>query len=105
LRIGLSFFYGWVKEDYNFAYTETFIPGDNYTLETSLDGHHWGINASMGSTFRLQRFSIEPFLGGGYRKISLKGDGYETFTTGYLDIDMDKSKEEWLMGGGLSILF
>jgi hypothetical protein len=103
LRTGLDFFYGWVKEDYKFAFAESFAPLSKYTEETSLDGHQWGINASLGSTFRLQRFSIEPFLGGGYQKTDLKGDGYETRTPA--DLDMDKSKQEWLVGGGLSILF
>jgi hypothetical protein len=103
MRMGLNFFYGWVKEDYKFAYTETVTPSNNYTTKTSLDGHQWGVNASLGSTFKFQRFSIEPFLGGGYRKIDLKGDGYETATPA--NLDMDKMKKEWLIGGGFSVLF
>jgi len=103
IRMGLNFFYGWVSEDYKFAYTDIVTPSDNYSTRTSLDGNRWGINASLGSTFKFQRFSLEPFIGGGYENLNLDGDGFN----GYYDapVEWDKKRKEWFIGGGFSIKF
>lgn len=95
LRMGMNIFYSWVKENYNhYDFTLT-------TTDFSLDGNRWGIGASVGGTVKFQRFSVEPFLAGGYQKLSLNGDG------SYLPqlIDASKIRKEWSIGGGLSVKF
>jgi hypothetical protein len=101
MRMGLSFFYGWVKEDLKFIYNNS--GPFSYTDKISLDGTHWGIGASLGGTVKFQQFSFEPFIGGGYQKLNLNGDGFDSGTPALLE--MDKTRKEWLIGGGLSIKF
>jgi len=100
LRMGVSGFYGWVKEDLNFNSNLFFGPTSE---KISLDGSHWGIGASLGGTVKFQRFSLEPFIGGGYQKLDLDGDGIRTGFN-FLS-EVDKLKKEWSVGGGLSIKF
>jgi hypothetical protein len=94
LRIGLNIFYSFVRENYN-----------NYNgawpTDFSLDGSRWGIGASMGGTVKFQRFSVEPFLAGGYQKLSLYGDGSSLSNL----IDAKKIRQDWSIGGGFSIKF
>jgi hypothetical protein len=101
MRMGLNFFYGWVKEDYNYKDADS----SPYSLfnTTSLDGSRWGIGAWLGDTVKLEQFSLEPFFGGGYQKLDLKGNGFDTDNGAYLN--MDKIKKEWFIGGGFSIKF
>ena len=101
MRMGLNFFYDWVKEDFNYMDAES----SPYNLfnTTSLDGSRWGIGAWLGGTVKLEQFSLEPFLGGGYQKLDLKGNGFDTDNGAYLN--MDKIKKEWFIGGGFSIKF
>ena len=99
MRMGLNFFYGWVKEDFRFTYVDT--SPSSLSEKISLDGSRWGIAASLGAMVKFERFSLEPFLGGGYQKLNLNGDGDRS---GLL-LDMDKLKKEWSVGGGLSIKF
>jgi len=99
MRMGLNFFYGCVKEDFRFTYVDTFP--SSLSEKISLDGSRWGIGASLGATVKVQRFSIEPFVGGGYQKLNLSGDGDRS---GLL-LDMDKLKKEWSVGGGFSVKF
>jgi hypothetical protein len=104
MRMGLNFFYGWVKEDLRFNFTSPIFT--SYIDKISLDGSHWGIGGSLGGTLKFQRFSLEPFLGGGYQKWDLDGDGTTTWATpapGYYE--MEKIRGEWLIGGGFSIKF
>jgi hypothetical protein len=97
LRMGLNLFYGWVKEDLNFDYN-TSAPYTNFS-NASLDGRHWGIGASFGATVKLERFSLEPFFGGGYRNLELNGDGFDLSCNA--PVDWDKIRKEWFVGGGL----
>ena len=96
MRMGLNFFYGWVKENNEFNIMG--LVND----QTSLDGSHWGIVASLGGTIKFERFSLEPFLCGGYQKMKLDGDGisFIGFPQG-----LSKLRKEWSIGGGLSIKF
>ena len=100
MRMGLNFFYGWVNEDQKFN-SNFLVPSD--TEKISLDGSHWGVGASLGATVKVQRFSIEPFIGGGYQKLDLGGDGIRSGFS-FLS-EVDKLKKEWSVGGGLSIKF
>lgn len=101
MRIGLNIFYGWVKEDFNFNFADS--TPFNYLDHTSLGGSRWGIGAFLGGTIKFERFSIEPFVGGGYQKLKLDGDGFETSYPS--TIDTDKLKKEWSVGGGVSIKY
>jgi hypothetical protein len=59
----------------------------------------------LGSTVKSKRFILEPFLGGGYEMLDLDGDGTNNLPiTGSL-LEMDKTKEEWFIGGGFSVRF
>jgi hypothetical protein len=97
MRMGVNFFYGWAKEDFN---------GDVITFseKQSIDGYHWGIGASLGGTVKFQRFSVEPFIGGGYQKWNLDGTSFSNYSPPPL-LNMDKMRQEWFIGGGLSIKF
>jgi hypothetical protein len=112
LRMGMNFFYGWVKEDFKYHFESPNVDPDFYYIintNTSLDGYHYGIGAWIGGTMQFQRFSLEPFLGGGYQNMNMTGDGSLTNTFDYgpgpNPLDVDKAREEWSMGGGISIKF
>jgi hypothetical protein len=99
LRMGLNFFYGWVKEEYN---STTYIFSD----KINLDGSRWGIGASLGGTIKFNRFILEPFLGGGYQAIRLSGDGSNpVYLGGPLAYDMERSRRQWSIATGFSIKF
>jgi hypothetical protein len=104
LRMGLDFFYGWVREDYNSTYTTT---GFFFNDSVPLDGHRWGVGAFLGGTVKFQRFTLEPFINAGYQQMNLKGDGERTITSGAIVnlLEMDKIRKEWSIGGGFSIKF
>lgn len=103
MRLGLDFFYGWVKEDFKYNFTKSYPLSISYIDKISLNGSHWGAGASLGSTIKFQRFSLEPFVGGGYKKLELDGDGFETSYPSCMETD--KLKSEWFIGEGLSISF
>jgi len=101
MRMGLNFFYGWVKEDFKFNYADN--TPFSFLDNISLDDSRWGIGASLGGTVKFERFSLEPFVGGGYQKLKLDGDGFDTSYPSV--IESDKLKKEWFIGGGFSIKF
>ncbi len=103
LRMGLVPFLGWVMEDFKFHRVDTRIGADNI----SVNGLHWGIAASLGGTIKIPsvHMTLEPFINGGWQQYNLDGDG-----AGVLDgtprlWELDKSRSEWNVGGGLSILY
>jgi hypothetical protein len=101
-RLGVNLFFGWVNEGYRFR--ETFLPFAGGTLEhISIDGPNWGGVLSLGGTVKLSGLSLEPFVSGGYRRLDLNGDN--GFRTPGLNLDMNKLKEEWSIGGGFSIKY
>lgn len=102
LRMGLNFFYGWVREDFKFTYTSSNT--DDISLS---DGSHWGIGASLGGTIKIPPITLEPFINGGWQKLNLKGDGERTLSSGVISNlwEMDKLRKEWSIGGGFSIKF
>lgn len=107
VRMGMNCFYGWIAEDLEFSQSNSTLPAGNYTDDISLDGSHWGVRVSLGSTLTLQRFTVEPCITVGYREYDLDGDGERIQITGVLsDLwDMDKDRSEWYVGGGMSVLF
>ena len=100
-RLGLNVFYGWVNEGYRFK--ETVLPSGGTLEHISIDGSNWGAAVSLGGTVKLSRFSLEPFVSGGYRRLDL--DGENGFRTPNLILSMDKLKEEWSIGAGFSIKY
>jgi len=97
MRMGVNFIYGWAKEDFNGAIISLFE-------RQSIDGYHWGIGASLGGTVKFQRFSVEPFIGGGYQKWDLDGRSFANLGPAAF-LNMDKMRQQWSIGGGLSIKF
>jgi len=104
LRAGLRFFYGWVnpKEEHTHI--------DNIgSYSDGGSGHgcpHWGIGASFGGTIKIKPITLEPFIGGGYQHLSLKGDGERFLNSVLVGLyDAKLTRSEWFVGGGLSILF
>jgi hypothetical protein len=104
LRMGVAPFFGWVRED--FEYTASFLATPIYTDDIKLDGHHGGISASIGGTIKFKPVTLEPFINGGWQKLYMNGDGDRIAggTTALLS-KMDVKREEWHIGGGLSIKF
>ena len=92
---------GWVNEDLKFNEVDSFP--SRFTDKISLDGNHWGIRAFAGGTIKLPRFALEPFLGGGYKRFNVSGNGFETSTPSLEE--MDKLRKEWFVGGGFSIRY
>jgi hypothetical protein len=104
MRLGLGFFYGWVREDFVFAYSNSAPSG--YTDDISSDGYHWGIGGSAGGTFTFNSFTLEPFINGGWQQFDVSGNGDSTSdgAIGQL-LDIDLSRSEWHIGGGCSFLY
>ena len=105
LRMGLAPFYGWVKEDFTFTYG---TPNPSYTDKTALHGDHWGIGASLGGTIKFKPVTLEPFVNFNYQQLKLDDDGGErTNAAGTVTQlwEMDKTRNEWSIGGGVSVLF
>ena len=101
MRMGLGFFYGWVQEDFVFAYSNAAPSG--YTDDISSDGYHWGIGGSVGGTFTFNNFTLEPFVNGGWQQFDVAGDGGTASGGAFVQLlDMDLSRSEWYIGGGCS---
>ena len=104
LRGGLELFYGWATQDLTFSVLSP--PPDTQTVDLSSDGSHWGIGVSFGGSIRLKPITLEPFVNGGYESLDLSGDG-----VGYdngvpmATFDRDDTRNQWYVGGGLSVLF
>jgi len=104
-RLGLNVFFGWVNEGYKFR--ESLAPFGGTVEHISIDGPNWGGVLSLGGTVKLSRFNLEPFVSVGYRRLDLDGeDGFRgTFFGSGISLDMDKLKEVWSIGGGLSVKY
>jgi hypothetical protein len=70
MRMGLNFFYGWLNEDLKLNSADS-LPS-RFIDKTSLDGNRWGVGVFAGGTVKLQRFVLEPFLGGWLQKVRHK---------------------------------
>jgi hypothetical protein len=104
LRMGLTPFYGWVRENFKFTYLASAATG--FTDNVPTDGYHWGIGTSLGGTIQFKPITLEPFINGGWQQLHLKGDGDRVDATGLVYLyDMSHDRNEWYVGGGLSILF
>ncbi len=105
MRMGLTPFIGWVREDYTFSFLTS--PAAGLTDDVTIDGLHWGIGASLGGTIKLKPITLEPFINFGWQQLHLKGSGDSVVNTGVVTtlFDMSKDRDEWSIGGGLSVLF
>jgi hypothetical protein len=75
LRLGLNGFYGWMREDYEYCFNGLGGAPANFDNENStLNGSHWGIGASLGGTIKFKPITVEPFINGGWQQIKLDGD-------------------------------
>jgi hypothetical protein len=104
VRMGFTPFIGWVRED--FGYTDTGIGFPN-SDDISLDGMRWGVEGSFGGSIRFNGFTMEPFVSGGYQEYDLSGDGGTTLTGTSTLVhltEMDLTRHEWYIGGGISFL-
>jgi hypothetical protein len=71
----------------------------------AITGVSRGLN--RGGTVKSQRLTLEPIIKAGYQKLDLKGDGKKAAASGAITNlwKMDKPRQEWSIGGGLSIKF
>jgi hypothetical protein len=99
LRGGFNAFYGWVRQERIRTTTMT-------DISIPMDGPHWGIGGSLGGSVRFQRFTLEPFVSGGYQILDIAGEGEEVFN-GVLTMlhKYDESRDEWFVGGGVSLIW
>ncbi|MBW1847469.1 MAG: hypothetical protein JRJ27_10070 [Deltaproteobacteria bacterium] len=110
MRGGLSTFYGWVSEEYDLdGGVDISGLGSASSLlnnSISLDGNRWGIEASLGATWVCERITVEPFINGGYQRVSLDGnEDWSLIGIDALSFDVDKEIDKWFIGGGFSLLF
>jgi hypothetical protein len=103
LRMGLEGFYGWAAQDLTFS---VLTPAGTGTFDISSHGSHWGVGASVGGSIRFKPITLEPFVNAGYQSLDLSGDGGE-FDNGVLmgTFGRDDTRNQWYVGGGLSVLF
>ncbi len=99
LRGGFGVFYGMVKSDY--AYSAFDDEGPYSPLSVSTDGSIMGVNASLGATIKLAPVALEPFINAGYMKYKTDGDGSLSVTP----VNVELSRTNWLVGGGLAVKF
>jgi len=103
VRAGFNTFYGFIEKDYVYDFADNGALGTQKDV-ASFDGHQWGIMASLGGTFRIQSVTLEPYINAGYRDLDLDGDERTSGSIISISADMDESRQEWFVGGGLSIL-
>ncbi len=96
-RAGFDCFYGWAEWDYK---NISFMPWKD---GVSMDGGLWGIGLTLGSTIKIDRVTLEPFIGVAYQETDLDGDWGKTFV--FAEFEGDHEKDQWLVTAGLSILF
>jgi hypothetical protein len=60
----------------------------------------------VGGSVQFDGFTMEPFFNVGWQQIDLDGNGDRTSGGAITDLwDMDKSRDEWYIGGGCSFLY
>jgi hypothetical protein len=99
LRMGLEGFYGWAMQDLTFSLAPA-------TYDISSGGSHWGIGASLGGSIKVRPITLEPFFNVGYQSLDLSGDGkVSAGGVPTATFDRDDTRNQWNIGGGLSVLF
>ncbi|MFC1883768.1 autotransporter outer membrane beta-barrel domain-containing protein, partial [Thermodesulfobacteriota bacterium] len=102
--IGAGGFFGWV--DYDIATNvETGINGSD---NVEMDGTRWGVSASLGGSINAGSIIIEPFITGAYTELHLDGEGpilYPPSPSTDVRVGMENDKDEFLVGGGVSVIF
>jgi hypothetical protein len=109
LRGGFTAYGGWVSEDYSSMLGTPVLNLTNILSNTgSLDGGIWGVTASVGASFKLDGYTLEPFVQAGYQSLSLSGPGSTGVlggTLGSVPWALSKDTNEVLVGAGFSVLF
>ena len=101
LRMGLEGFYGWATQDLTFS---VLTPPDTGTFDLSSHGSHWGIGFSLGGSIRFKPLTLEPFVNFNYQQLKLDDDGGERRDSTGTVVglwEMDKTRNEWSIGGGV----
>jgi hypothetical protein len=106
LNGGFNTFYGWMKQthEHSFASTSPYVPN---LFSSSAKGKRWGANASLGASFKAGATTMEPYVAGGFERISLSGDG-GSYSNGVLSTmypDNSLKKNTWFIGGGFALRF
>lgn len=105
LRGGLDVFGGFASESY------AFYPSvNNATLlsnKGTLDGTHWGLIGSLGTSFKVQNVLVEPFVQAGYEELSLSDNSGSTSVLGVplLPWSLDKDRNDVIVTTGVSVKF
>jgi hypothetical protein len=111
LRGGINWFYGSITETYDTEIDLSIpipipIPSPLVENTIELDGSRWGISGAIGATIKLSSVTIEPYIKGGYQEIDLSGEeDWDIIGLNILAMDADRTREEWFVGAGFSILF
>ncbi len=106
LRGGIETFAGWFTEDY--AYNLGISRAVNVLgVSAPLDGTRWGIIGSFGASYKAGSLTFEPFVQIGYQETSADGVGATDLlgTVVSAPWSVDRSKDEMLVGAGLSVRF
>ncbi|HEX2966134.1 MAG TPA: hypothetical protein VHO84_10120 [Syntrophorhabdaceae bacterium] len=103
LTSGLNLFYSKVKNNYSF-----YFENDLRQAAWNMKGHAWGIGASIGAIYKLNQLSVEPYINGGYQRLRMSGNGWNTNDSddyGSGTITARQKKSLWNVGTGFAIKF
>jgi len=101
LRTAMNWFYGHAEKE---SKIHVAGPVPSTTRDYDRKGPHWGVNIFLGCTVKLNSFSVEPFINGGYEEFDLDGDVNGDFGLTSANGDIDESQKLWFIGGGFSVL-
>lgn len=109
LRGGFTAYGGWVTEDYSSKLGTPVLAFTNVLSNSgSLDGGIWGVMGSVGASFKLSGYTVEPFVQAGYQSLSLSGPGNTGLlggTLGNVPWALSRDTNEVMVGSGFSIHF
>ena len=108
LRGGFTAYGGWVTEDYSSQLGTPVLALTNVLGNSgSLDGGIWGVMGSVGASFKLNGFTVEPFVQAGYQSLSISGPGNTSLLGSLANAPWALSRDtnEVMVGSGFSILF
>jgi hypothetical protein len=101
---GLDLYYGRVKKDFEYDFQSNIIP--NGFQDHMLKGSRWGLSLSFGCMVKMASMTVEPFVIGGFQRLSLRGDGDTEFNSIQVNTQkMDESRTDYFISAGFSVLF
>ncbi len=107
VRGGIDFFRGWVREETSFSDLDLIVPPNWYVINAAPEGEHWGIIGSIGATAAFGSFTVEPFVQGGWQKLSLNDNNMQVsvYSAPVAGFSADKDREEVLVAAGFAVRF